>query len=129
MPSRRFKPASDVAVWEIRRCAGHGVPGTFPRGAVSLCVDDDVGVAVEDEDSAVGRSKGEEFRPGTEGAQALIRDAGAELTGDRHGVTQRPTGDQSQLEAGVEGQHPGGLGAAEGVSRHTDAIPVDVASG
>ncbi len=129
MPSRRFEPASDVAVREIRSRAGHGVPGTFPRGAVLLCVDDDVGVAVEDEDGAVGRSQGEEFRPGTEGAQALIRDAGAELAGDRHGVTQRPTGDQSQLEAGVEGQHPGGLGAAERVPRHTDALPVDVAPG
>ena len=129
MPSCRFEPASDVAVWEIRRCAGHGVPGTFPRGTIPLCVDDDVGVAVEDEDGAVRRSQREEFRPGTEGAQALIRDAGAELTGDRHGVTQRPTGDQSQLEAGVEGQHPGGLGAAEGVSRHTDALPVDVVPG
>ena len=127
MPSRRFEPASDVAVREIRSRAGHGVPGTFPRGTIFLYVDDDVGVAVEDEDGAVGRSQGEEFRPGTEGAQALIRDAGAELAGDRHGVTQRPTGDQGQLEAGVEGQHPGGLGAAEGVPCHTDALPVDVA--
>ena len=129
MSSRRFEPASDVAVREIRSRASHGVSGTFPRGAVSLCVDDDIGVSVEDEDGAVGRSKGEEFRPSAEGAQALIWDAGAELTGDRHGVTQRPTGDQSQLEAGVEGQHPGGLGAAEGVSRHTDALPVDVVPG
>ena len=129
MPSCRFEPASDVAVREIRSRAGHGVPGTFPRGAVSFCVDDDVGVAVEDEDSAVGCRKGEEFRPGTEGAQALIWDAGAKFTGDRHGVTQRPTGDQGQLEAGVEGQHPGGLGAAEGVPRHTDALPVDVVPG
>ena len=129
MPSRRFEPASDVAVREIRSRAGHGVPGTFPRGTVSLCVDDDVGVSVEDEDGAVGRSQGEEFRPGTEGAQALIWDAGAEFAGDRHGVTQRPTGDQGQLEAGVEGQHPGGLGAAEGVPRHTDALLVDVAPG
>ena len=129
MPSRRFEPASDVSVREIRSRAGHGVPGTFPRGAVSFCVDDDVGVAVEDEDSAVGCRKGEEFRPGTEGAQALIRDAGAKFAGDRHGVTQRPTGDQGQLEAGVEGQHPGGLGAAEGVSRHSDALPINVAPG
>ena len=129
MPSRRFEPASDVAVREIRSRAGHGVPGTFPRGTVSFCVDDDVGVAVENEDGAVGRSQGEEFRPGTEGAQALIWNAGAELAGDCHGVTQRPTGDQGQLEAGVEGQHPGGFSAAEGVSRHTDALPVDVAPG
>ena len=129
MPSRRFEPASDVSFRKIRSRAGHGVPGTFPRGAVSLCVDDDVGVSVEDEDGAVGRSEGEEFRPGTEGAQALIRDAGAEFAGDRHGVTQRPTGDQGQFEAGVEGQHPGGLGAAEGVSRHSDALLVDVAPG
>ncbi len=127
MPSRRFEPASDVAVREIRSRAGHGVPGAFPRGAVSLCVDDDVGVAVEDEDGAVGRSQGEKFRPGAEGAQALIWDTGAEFAGNCHGVTQRPTGDQRQLEAGVEGQHPGGFGAAEGVSRYTDALPVDVA--
>ncbi len=129
MPSRRFEPASDVAVREIRSCTGHGVPGTFPRGAVSLCIDDDVGVAVEDEDGALGRCQGEEFRPGAEGAQALIWDAGAELAGDRHGITQRPTRDQGQLEAGVEGQHPGGFGAAEGVPCHTDALPVDVAPG
>ena len=129
MPSRWFEPASDVAVREIRSRAGHGVPGAFPRGAVSLCVDDDVGVAVENEDGAVGRCQGEEFRPGTEGAQALIRDAGAEFAGDCHGVTQRPTGDQRQLEAGVEGQHPGGFGAAEGVSRYTNALLVDVAPG
>ena len=129
MPSRRFEPASDVAVREIRSRTGHGVPGTFPRGTVSLCVDDDIGVAVENEDGAVGRSQGEKFWPGTEGAQALIWDAGAELAGDCHGVAQRPTGDQGQLEAGVEGQHPGGFSAAEGVSRHTDALPVDVAPG
>ena len=129
MPSLRFEPASDVAVREIRSRAGHGVPGTFPRGTVSFCVDDDIGVSVEDEDSAVGRRQREEFRPGTEGAQTLIRDAGAELTGDRHGVTQRPARDQGQLEAGVEGQHPGGLGAAEGVPRHSDALLVNVAPG
>ena len=44
MPSRRFEPASDVAVREIRSRAGQGVLGTFPRGTIAFCVNDDVAV-------------------------------------------------------------------------------------
>ena len=85
-----FKPAVEVIGRKLRGGLSDHFFCAAPGSAIAFAVDDDVGIAVEDADGAMGGGKGEELGPGADFAEALVGHSGAEFARDGHVVTNGP---------------------------------------